>query len=283
MHAFELVELAALVAAHASPFLRLANELPPSELARYWTASKCRQDRWQLALADLKASKASLLGARGGIHCNARALFDEILTGEILARVWAGVLVAHDSCRRTDNSEPIARSVLAGHLEIRCRALSLLSSSRELPLGDRVNLDRLRRLCERWTDLLLAELAAYSGVRGLAHDSARMSDFAADVPPSAEGAYSAVRRSLLLTSLRAGYRRMATLPTPNSDLNAQIAAGIVGCFPSEMFDGSGALRSARVARLLAVADDTLIMVDDYLDANKPAGGCKLGRAGLWRF
>ena len=93
------------------------------------------------------------------MHGFARALFDEIFTGEILTRVWTGVLAAHDTIRRTDHAEPIALSVLAGHLEVRCRALTLLSTSRELPLGDITNLDRQRRLCERWTDLLLAEIA----------------------------------------------------------------------------------------------------------------------------
>jgi hypothetical protein len=283
MHTVELVDLAALVATHSAAFLRLTKELPQLELERYWTASKCRQDRWQITLLDLKESRASLIGASGGLHRFALSMFEEIFTGEILTRIWAGVLSAFDARHGTDHAQPVAQSVLAGHLEVRCRTLSLLSTARELPLADLVELNRLRRLCERWTDLLLAEMAHGFDLSGLAHEPDRMRDFAADVPRRTRGPYAETRRSLVRTSVRAAFLRPTLLPAPNGDLNRKIAAGVLGCFQPELFDGVGGLRSAWASRLMTSADDAELMLEDYLAMADVTVRDKPGRKGLPRF
>jgi hypothetical protein len=283
MHAIELVELAALVSTHTPVFLRLTRKIPEQELERYWTASKCRFDRWQLTLLALKESRRPLLGATGSLHRYAWALFEEIFTGEILTRVWTGLLSAFDAQHKTGHAEPIARSVLQGHLEVRCRTLAFLGAARELPLSDLEELNRLRRLCERWTDLLLAEIAPSCDVSDFAHDRGRMQDFAADVPRQTRGAFAQTRRSLVNTSMRAAFDRVSPLPTVNEDLNTRIAAGILGCLQPELFDGCGVLRSAWLARLMATADDAEIMVDDYLDLANVTVREKAGRGTLRRF
>jgi hypothetical protein len=283
MHSAELVDLAALVSIHAPALLRLTKSLPDAELERYWTASKCRQDRWQLALLALKESRQPLIGATGGLHRFALAMFEEIFTGEILSRVWCGILAAFDARRGGDHAEPVGRSVLVGHLEVRCRTLGLLTTSREIPLGGLIELNRLRRLCERWTDLLLAEMAHYGDVSSLAHEAARMREFAVDVPRDAGSGYSRMRHALLQSSLRGAFHRHAALPAPNSDLNRQIAAGVLGCFQPEQFDGAGVLRSAWAARLMAAADDAELMVASYLAPADFNLREKPGRRGLRRF
>ena len=283
MHSVELVDLAALVSTYTPTFLRLTKTLPQSELERYWTASKCRQDRWQLALLELKETRSRLIGATGSLHRFAQGMFEEIFTGEILVRVWTGVLAAFDARHGTDHAQPVAQSVLTGHLEVRCRTLSLLSTARELPLADLVELNRLRRLCERWTDLLLAEMSHELDLSGLAHERERMLDFVADVPRRTRGAYAETRRSLVRTSLHAAFVRPARLPAPNGDLNRQIAAGVLGCFQPELFDGAGVLRSAWVARLMAAVDDTETMLEDYLALANVTVRNKPGRRGLPRF
>jgi hypothetical protein len=283
MHSIELIDLAALVSIHAPALVRLSKNLPDSELERYWTASKCRQDRWQLALLELKESRQQLIGATGGLHRFALGVFEEILTGEILARVWCGVLAAFDARRGVDHAEPVARSVLVGHLEVRCRTLSLLSTAREIPLGGLAELNRQRRLCERWTDLLLAEFAHQTDLSALAHEPERLREFAVDVPREAGGGYSRMRQALVQTSLRSTFHRPAPLPAPNSDLNRQIAAGVLGCFQPELFDGAAVLRSVWVSRLLTAADDAELILADYLGAADFNVRHKPGRRGLPRF
>jgi hypothetical protein len=282
MHSAEIVDVAALISIHAPTLVRLTTTLPDTELERYWTASKCRQDRWQLALAALKDSRQQLIGATGGLHRFALAMFEEVFTGEILARVWCGVLAAFDAARGSDYAEPVARSVLVGHLEVRCRTLTLLSNSREIPLGGLAELNRQRRLCERWTDLLLSEMVHQADLSSLAHEPARMREFAVDVPRGGGGEYSRMRHALLQSSLRGAFHRPSPLPAPNSDLNRQIAAGVLGCFQPELFDGAGVLRSAWAARLISAADDAELMLADYftpasVDREKP------GRHGMRRF
>jgi hypothetical protein len=283
MHSAELVDLAALVSLHAPTLLRQTRNLPDAELERYWTASKCRQDRWQLALVALKESRQQLVGATGGLHRYSLGMFEEIFTGEILARVWCGVLAAADARCGSEHAEPAARSVLVGHLEVRCRTLTLLSNAREIPLGGLTELNRLRRMCERWSDLLLAEMAHHADLSSLAHDSARLREFAADVPRDSSGAYSRMRHALLQSSLAGAFRRPAPLPAPNSDLNRRIAAGVLGCFQPELFDGAGVLRSAWAARLMSAADDAELMLADYLTPANIDLRDKPGRRGLRRF
>jgi hypothetical protein len=283
MHSVELVDLAALVATHASSFLRLTRQLPQAELERYWTASKCRQDRWQLALSELKESRSQLIGPTGNLHRYAWGTFEEIFTGEILARVWTGVLSSFDARHQTDYAQPVAQSVLAGQLEVRYRTLTLLSTARALPLAALVELNRLRRLCERWTDLLVDEMSHGGDLAPLAHESERLRDFAADVPRRTRGTYAETRRSLVRTAVRAAFVRPSALPAPNCDLNHQIAAGVLGCFQPELFDGTGALRSAWEVRLMATADDAETMMEDYLAMANTTVREKPGRGGLRRF
>jgi hypothetical protein len=283
MHSAELVDLAAIVSIHAPSLVRHTRNLPDTELERYWTASKCRQDRWQLALVALKDSRQPLIGATGGLHRFALGMFEEIFTGEILTRVWCGVLAAFDARRAGEHAEPVARSVLVGQLEVRHRALALLSNSREIPLGGLTELNRLRRSCERWTDLLLAEMAHHVDLTSLAHQPDRMREFAADVPRDSGSGYTQMRHALLHSSLAGAFHRPSPWPAPNGDLNRQIAAGVLGCFQPELFDGAGVLRSAWTARLMAAADDAELMLEDYLAAANVNSRAKPGRHGLPRF
>ena len=283
MHSAELVDLAALVSMHAPALVRLTRKLPDGELERYWTASKCRQDRWQLALVALKDSRQQLIGATGGLHRYALGIFEEIFTGEILARVWNGVLAAYDAHRGGDHAEPVARSVLVGHLEVRCRTLTFLTNAREIPLGGLAEINRLRRLCERWTDLLLAEICHQADLSALAHEPARMREFAADVPRDTSGQHTRMRHALVQASLAGAFHGRVTLPSPNGDLNRRIAAGVLGCFQPEVFDGAGVLRSAWATRLLAAADDAELMLADYLAPADVQLREAPGRRGLRRF
>ena len=195
------------------PPASLTKHLPDSELERYWTASKCRHDRWQLALAELKESRSQLIGATGGLHRFAQGMFEEIFTGEILARVWSGVLAAFDAGGAWTTPNRSARSVLVGHLEVRCRTLSLLSTAREIPLDGLAELNRLRRLCERWTDLLLSEIANQTDLSALGHEPERMREFAADVPRDG-GGYSRMRHALVAVVVASRVSTASENPLP---------------------------------------------------------------------
>jgi hypothetical protein len=62
--------------------------------------------------------------------------------------------------------------------------------------------------------------------------------------------------------------RQISLPgTPNSDLNARIAVGIIACFEPDLFSDSGCLPALWQARLTAGLVDVQGMVEDLLGSH----------------
>ena len=125
MHVRELVEVAGLIALNGPQFIAAAPAPSASFLEQYWSASRCRAENWNRVLKD-QAVVDDLLDR----WLEIRATFDEIFVSELLTRVWTAVVVARDRLLGTDSAEPIARNVLATHMEARNRALALLRHSK---------------------------------------------------------------------------------------------------------------------------------------------------------
>ena len=113
MHARELVELSAIVSAHGPVPIRGAEWLSAGGMEEYWTASKIRLDRWGFCLREfmVKANNVNWLETQWG---RVRGVLEEIITGEMLTRVWTAVVCAHDREHGAADAEPIALSVLSG-------------------------------------------------------------------------------------------------------------------------------------------------------------------------
>ena len=233
MHASELVELAGMVATHCTALIDGCRRIPADCIEQYWICSKVRLDRWARTLKGDDVSRQQLRGT-----------IEEILAGEVLARIWTAVLSTYDQRRGTDEAEPVARSVMIGHAEARRRALSLLLHVSEIDAQAAVELNRLRRHADRWTELLLEEVESPGSV------------VADRTPGRFEGKFQV---SFMAAS-------------PNPDLNARIAASIVGCFPEEVFDGVGLCLSLWFARVMSAADDAQCMIDRLLTEERSFGG-----------
>ncbi len=165
MHMHELLELAALVSMHGPALVRRTQPIPPQSVERYWVASKSRLDRWGRTLKSLSATTGSGQAAsRSSVFLSMRSVLEEILTGEVLTRLWTAALCAYDRHRGTEVAEPVVRSVLIGHLEARHRVLTLLVRGPAICAEQAVKLNQLRRRTERWTDMLLASLAEWCDV-----------------------------------------------------------------------------------------------------------------------
>lgn len=263
MQARELVELAAIVSAQGPVLVRQVPRLSSSGLEEYWTASKIRLDRWSHAL------RAYAVGERFPANLPTpwpalRGVAEEILAGEILLRVWTVVLCAHDRTHRTGEAEPIARSVLLGHWETRHRMLTLLLRPGVLDVPMILLLNQFRLRCERWTDLLLGYLAGLHPIDEFVFDRQRADDFAQDLNYRRQQPGGHQAWPLVLASLRAAFREGLAAESPNADLNARIAAGILAFFPAELFDSTGLFRSLWLHRLMNAAQDAQGMIDDLL-------------------
>jgi len=258
MHARELLELAALVAEHGCVLIGGSGPIPARSIEAYWSASRCRVDRWQ---REIKRSAAQSPAETAKPACphntSVRGVIEEVLTGEVLTRVWTAVMCAYDRHHGTDLMEPVARSVLSAHTEARHRVLVILAASSGMPAEEAVRLDQLRRRSERWTDVLLGQMAALGDVGEFAFDPERAADFAEDLAAHAAGEGRCQVWPLMMSSMRACFRHGLAAVSPNADLNAKIAASIVSLFPPELFDAAGVPESlwlVRMAQTTSVAE-----------------------------
>ncbi len=269
MQARELIELAAVVSAHGPVLIRGSGQLSTNSIDEYWTASKCRLDRWGRSLKSLSDETAgrSRQGRSGRGRSRwpfFRSVIEEILTGEVLTRVWTAVICAYDRHRGTELVEPVVRSVLIGHLEARHRVLTLLVHGPGIDAEQALKLNRLRRRTERWTDMLIGYLAGQYEVTEFAVDPARAKDFAEDLSHQSRLAGGRHVWPLVLGSLRAAFRQGLSPISPNADLNTRIATSIVSCFQPELFDSTGVFRSLWLLRLTNITADTQVMLDELL-------------------
>lgn len=256
MHVSEHLELAAWIALHARPLRAVAQPIRPAAIERYWKAGKCRLDRWLRVLRDAELTHLVDPHARAKLV----GVMEEILLGEPLARVWTAWVELLDKALGQEEAGPVVRNVHLAQQEARRRALALLVNGPALSAEESVEVNRCRRKGEHWTDLLIGHLCLAGDVSADAFSPERARDFARDlVEQPAEN--DAAATALLLSSLRSACQPRLAAEGPNRDLNADLAAAVVGSLPVEAFDSLGWPRSLQLGRMLAFVDDTQGMVD----------------------
>jgi hypothetical protein len=273
MQTAELVELAAIVALHGPTLIAAESHRTLDGIDQYWVAAKCRFDRWAVSLGRLKRGEP--LSARDS-HVTIRSLIEEILGSEVLDRVWTAVVAAFDRRRNGQDHEIVARSVHIGHLEMRRRALQLLLTGPGVTADDAVELNRLRRRAEQWTDLLLASLTRVAVVHEFAFEPHRLRTYSPEAqagsPYDAEGNAAA---ALALTSVRSVARQALSAAAPNVDLNACVGGAVLRAFPPQVFDSFGLFQSPWALRLAQTTDDIQLLVDAMFE---PVAGNALPEA-----
>ena len=281
MHARELVELASILSAQGPTLLHGAPRLSDHGVQEYWTASKCRLDRWARNLKSFAADASQLDATAVRVQWPLiRGVLEEILTGEVLTRVWSAVLCLYDRRRGSHEFESLARSIMIGHLEARHRVLMLLVSGPGVDAEGAVKLNHLRRRAERWTDLLVGRLARLGDVSEFAIDAQRALEFSHDLEFQTDQPGGRQAWPLLQASLRAAFQRGMVPVSPNEDLNAQIASAILACFPADLFDSTGLFRSLWMHRMANVTSDVQGMIDTLVGSEPSLPS---GNEGLRRF
>jgi hypothetical protein len=277
MHARELVELAAILSAQGPALIRGTPQLSSHGVQQYWTASKCRLDRWARNLKSFAADTSQLDATAARVQWPfVRGALEEILTGEVLTRVWTAVLCLYQRKHGGNEFESLARSVMIGHLEARHRVLMLLVRGPGVDAEGAVKLNHLRRRTERWTDLLVGHLARYGDVAEFAIDPDRAVEFSRDLEFQTDQKGGRQAWPLLQASLRAAFQRGLARVSPNEDLNAQIASAILSCFPADLFDSTGLFRSLWLHRMSNVTSDVQGMIESLVGSG-PAGAAQISR------
>jgi hypothetical protein len=266
----ELAELAALLAEHGPALVQSPGCIPRDAIDQYWLTSRYRLDAWGRALKQFAVTVPPT--PRVGSAVSVRGVIEEILVSELLTRVWTAVLCAHDRRRQQTEIEPVARSAFLGHLEARNRALGLLMHAPGVRVEDAVALNRLRGRVERWTDLLIGRLLlamprGAGDAAEFAANSARAREFAADLRD--DGTAEGQVWHLTVASLRVAFAEGLSSPAPHEALNSRIASAVLGCLPSELFDGTGQIRSPWMLRLASTTADAQGLVADLFDLDAP--------------
>jgi hypothetical protein len=267
MQAIELIQLAAMVAVHGRLVVQSRARFPDAALELYWTASKCRQERWARALKNLSSLAADVSQSAGTIfQPDDEWILDEVLTSEVLTRVWTALCRAIDRDQGTDELSPVAASVLTGHLEARHRVLNAMVYGYGLGVEQAVALNRRRLRNERWTDMLLA-LLQVSNVADFGFEHLRIKQWSRAARNDQPRHGLSVIQSLALTTLATNDLKSSPRMTENSDLNRRIAASIVGCLPTSIFDSLGSPMSLLQMSIFQSAPDSMghLNLDDAQD------------------
>jgi hypothetical protein len=226
MHANQLARLAADIAdRHGQTNLSL--DWPAFDLETYWTVCQRRRDLWQNELADFSSIDFSEHDHNRQL-ARRRPVFEEILVGEILARVWTAAydVAEHQSTSRASLSA--VRSIWLSHQESRMEALKILNKAVTAGSPTALSLNRLRRKTERWSDVILAHLGNHNRYRNYAVDRDRLRDFQEAYECDANARVN--NWSLYLASLSKAFP-IGAAPAANPSLNAEIHRSIRAILP----------------------------------------------------
>lgn len=271
MHATRLLELGARIALNGPPLVRRRGQLSPTGLNEYWTASRVRLERWRSSLARLAPGVGAepVRGKRWSAEL--RPLLEEIFTGELLTRVWTAVAIACAKNGVESDCEPLLRSVLLNHLEVRNEALNCLVFGIGPETRQIVELQQIRRRVERWIDFLFGEMQREMDVADFAYDPRRARDYARSPrivgqPNSDDGETPEER---ILSSLRSSFDEILTRRTLFPELNQAVAAGVLGSIAGDWLESLDWHPDQWRERLDLGTHDALVWIDEALGLDEP--------------
>ncbi len=229
----------------------------------YWTASKCRLQRWNAALQVFEEDLRDVENSHNPWPA-ITTVVEEIFVSEFLTRVWSAAVLAHDTYQESDELFGLAHSVHISHIEARNRAMRLLLGTQAMnePEFDRLNL--LRRKVERWTDLFLVRVTDVEIAKMFAFDESRVSDFHEEDEETSP-VLQARRNQVLIASFAAELQQFQSQWAANPELNRKISSSLLACFPSDRFDSLGLPKSFGMVLLEKTQHDTQLLVDKLLE------------------
>lgn len=195
-------------------------------------------------------------GTARPVNDAALAACAELFVSEPVIRLWCLLLTEYAESRDCETARQFARNLLVAQYQTRQLALALVASSPERPEPVSVpaasthvgrlpspttaaGLDRLRRIGERWTDLLLANRLAIPQTAELVFDPDRAEEFAGQLALLPTSPQPAAAWELALVSIRTVYPAFPWAQPPRTQLARGLAEAILATFPPEAFTSAG--------------------------------------------
>ncbi len=237
MHFRELTYLAFLVSRQA-PQLLFSGGIPVQLQIEYWLAGKSRTDQWMRLMKAMESEtpccerpQASGIGTRA-----VEALAAEVFATELLSRVWAAFCCGLDQLGHSPQVEPLAHSVLMGHLQAVDRAKRLVNQysqngSRLSPL-----LQQLPAIVAGWTDQLVGWMSSWVPVAQYAADPDRAAEFASEW--RTQGTHSPLVWKLLRSLMDNRLAALPDGPLGTREFNLRLGMAVLGCLPRDAIVGS---------------------------------------------
>jgi hypothetical protein len=263
----QLAELGSWVATHAEILIFGEQEQPQLIATNYWTSSKIRLDRWTTALQMFEKDFEDQ--RQHNPWPAMEILIQEILSSDLLTRIWSATVLSHDWFHQTDELSGLAHSIHIRHLEAKNRAIRVMIRGRahDEAAFDRMN--NLRRRIERWTDVFLGQLPVLHQAVAFGIDRNRVKDFHEERCglPNQE---DQTKQKILSASFGADLLRNQAKYAANPELNREIGASVLACFPPDRFDSLGLPKSVQMVWLEKSHVDTQLLLDQLVDFENKA-------------
>jgi len=215
-----------------------------ASLKTFWQSCRSLQQRWTKILDDWTA--AGLLDV-----AILERLAPRVFSAEMAVRTWATILAGLDNQRGTDDFIRLARNAVTGLLQIR---IGILSRVLLIPASEAVRteeIDRLRRRCDRWTDLLLGPLAFEADCFEFAFEQERAHDFGEEglIADPATGPHAV--EHLVSAGLRLTFLQHLTAEPVDEPEFAELMQSILANVPHRALHRDGSLRTLLEQRIAA--------------------------------
>lgn len=231
-----LAEVALLVSRVGRGMIEDAKEPSSNSLRDFWQQTRTLEQHWTLKLDTWSRDADPELNQLA-------ELATQLFISELLARVWSTVLLGVDQNTGHDDLSRIARNAVSGLLQVRHGVMSRLLQQPNSLASQVAEIERLRRRSDRWTDLLIGNLAGGRDLFDFAFDVERAKDFATESMEYDPATGPHPVEHLMTAGLRMAF--LGQLPGTALTMPAfqELVQSILGALPETAFHQDGSLRS----------------------------------------
>ena len=239
-----LAEVAWLASRVGRQMIETQKEPSPAALRGFWQNTRQLQRAWDEFLNQPIADDTTRF----------QEVAAQLFTTELLARVWGTILGRIDQQTGRTDLTRIATNAVSGLMLIRNRMLSSLLNQSATSVAWAADLDRLRRRCDRWTDLLIGNLCGRNEFFQFAFDPDRVRDFAEEARDSESNSHPV--ELLVAAGVRLSF--LGQLPDVQLDSPAfeALLQSILGSIPEQAFHRDGSLRDRLIPNSDSATDAT---------------------------